>query len=48
MKHLHYVPVNTLYLELCQLTLTTELGDPLAKSRGLAVITCHFRPIVTA
>jgi len=45
-KHLQYIPVNTSYLELCQLTLRTELGDPIAISKGLAVITCHFRPIV--
>ena len=45
-KHLQYVPVNTSYLELCQLTLRSELGDPLAITKGLAVITCHFRPIV--
>jgi hypothetical protein len=44
-KHLQYVPVNTSYLELCQLTLRSELGDPLAITKGLAVITCHFRPI---
>ena len=44
-KQLQYIPLNTSYLELCQLTLRTEIGDPLAISKGLAVIKCHFRPI---
>jgi hypothetical protein len=44
-KHLQYFPVNTSYLELCQLTLRSELGDPIAITKGLVVITCHFRPI---
>jgi hypothetical protein len=44
-KHLQYVPVNTSYLELCQLTLRSELGDSLAITKGSAVITCHFRHI---
>jgi hypothetical protein len=45
-RHLQYVPVNTSYLELCQLTLRTELGDLLAVTKGLCVITCHFRPVI--
>ena len=45
-RHLQYVPVNTSYLELCQLTLRTELGDLLAVTKGLCVISCHFRPFI--
>jgi hypothetical protein len=41
-KHFQYIPVNNSYLELCQLTLGSELGDPLAITKGLADITCHF------
>jgi hypothetical protein len=41
-KHLQYIPVNSSYLELCQLKLRSELGDPLAITKYLAVITCHF------
>jgi hypothetical protein len=44
-KDLHYVPVNTSYVELCQLTLRKELGDPLDITKGLALITNHVRPI---
>ena len=41
-KHLQYIPVNTSQLELFQLTLRSELGDPLAITKGLAVVICHF------
>ena len=41
-KHLQYIPVNTSYLELCQLTISCQLGDLVAISKGLALITCNF------
>ena len=41
-KYLQYIPVNASYLELCQLTLRSKLGDPLAVAKGLAVMACHF------
>jgi hypothetical protein len=41
-KHLHHIPGNTSYLELCQLTLRSELGDSIAITNGLTVITYHF------
>ena len=41
-KHLHYFPVTAFDLELCQLTLRTKLGDPLAKIKGFAVTSCYF------
>ena len=44
-KHLQYILVNTLFLELCQLTIRSELGDPLVLTKGLAAIKCHFRPV---
>jgi len=44
-KCLQYIPANISYLELCQLTLSSELGDPLAITKGLAVITFYFRPV---
>ena len=37
-RNLQYIPVNTSFLELCQLTLRSELGDPLAITKGLAVM----------
>ena len=43
--HIHNYNINTSYLELSQLRIRTELGNPQAITKDLAVIRCHFQPV---